>query len=109
MLDGYYCVGVTLRRLMLFRRLTPSVSGRHPPCPRGATLVLGIVLAVSFLPVVAEGNGKVQAAAGKPNILFILLDDMRSDGVMNNPAVLPKTKHWLGDAGTNFTQAFTTT
>ncbi|HEV8624074.1 MAG TPA: sulfatase-like hydrolase/transferase [Acidimicrobiia bacterium] len=91
MLDGYYCVGVTLSRFM-----------------RRATFVLGIVLAVSFLPVVAEGKGKVRAA-GQPNILFVLLDDMRSDGVMNNPAVLPKTKHWLGDTGTNFTQAFTTT
>src|SRR2546421_12618885 len=90
MLDGYYCVGVTLRRLMLFRRLTPSVSGRHPPCPRGATLVLGIVLAVSFLPVVAEGNGKAQAAAGKPNIRFILLYDMPSYARMNNPTALPQ-------------------
>ena len=34
---------------------------------------------------------------------------MRYDGVMNNPAVLPKTKHWLADGGVNFTQAFTTT
>jgi arylsulfatase A-like enzyme len=67
-------------------------------------LVLGIVLLVGLLPGVADVR-----AAGKPNILFILLDDMRSDGVMNNPAVLPKTKHWLADAGTTFTQAFTTT
>ena len=34
---------------------------------------------------------------------------MRYDGVINNPAVLPKTKRWLADAGVNFTQAFTTT
>ncbi len=34
---------------------------------------------------------------------------MRYDGVINNPAVLPKTKRWLADAGANFTQAFTTT
>jgi arylsulfatase A-like enzyme len=67
-----------------------------------------MVLIVAFLPIVAHGQGKVRAA-GRPNILFILLDDMRSDGVMNNPAVLPKTKHWLADAGTTFTQAFTTT
>ena len=91
MLKRYYSVDVTLSRFL-----------------RRATLVLGIVLAVSSLPVVAEGKGKVHAA-GKPNILFILLDDMRSDGVINNPAVLPKTKRWLGEAGSNFTQAFTTT
>ena len=63
---------------------------------------------VAFLPAVAPGRSKLRAA-GRPNILFILMDDMRSDGVMNNPAVLPKTKHWLADAGTTFTNAFTTT
>jgi arylsulfatase A-like enzyme len=75
---------------------------------RRGTVILGIVLLVAFLPVVAPSPATVRAA-GKPNILFILLDDMRSDGVMNNPAVLPKTKHWLADAGTTFTNAFTTT
>ena len=75
---------------------------------RRGTLIVGLALVVAFLPVVAHGRGRVRAA-GKPNILFILMDDMRSDGVMNNPAVLPKTKRWLGQAGTTFTNAFTTT
>src|ERR671924_734819 len=91
MLDGYYCVGVTLSRVV-----------------RRATLVLGLALAVAFLPAVAEGKGKARAA-GKPNILFFLFDDMRYEGVIDNPAVLPKTKRWLMEPGVNFTQAFTTT
>jgi len=90
-LARYYSVTVT--GTSLFRRVT---------------FVLGLALVVAFLPGVADSRGRVQAA-GKPNILYILMDDMRWDGVMNNPDVLPKTKHWLGDAGVNFTQAFTTT
>jgi arylsulfatase A-like enzyme len=91
MLRPYYAVAVRSSRLQ-----------------RRVTFLLGMVLVMVFLPVVAQNEGNVRAA-GKPNILFILLDDMRYDGVMDNPAVLPKTKHWLADSGTNFTQAFTTT
>ena len=32
---------------------------------------------------------------GRPNILFILLDDLRDEGVMDVAEVLPKTKQWL--------------
>jgi arylsulfatase A-like enzyme len=91
MLEGYYSVTVTLSGFV-----------------RRVTVVLGLALFVAFLPVVAEGKGKARAA-GKPNILLFLLDDMRYEGVIDNPAVLPKTKRWLRDAGVNFTQAFTTT
>lgn len=93
MLKGYYCGSVTLSRLL-----------------RRATVALGLALLVAFLPAVAEGKGKGKArAAGKPNILFFLFDDMRYEGVIDNPAVLPKTKRWLMESGVNFTQAFTTT
>ena len=54
-------------------------------------------------PSAAAGTGR------KPNILFILLDDAREDGVMNEPQVLPKTKRWLAEAGTTFTQGYVTT
>ena len=87
----YYCGGVTLTRLQ-----------------RQVTLTLGIVLVVALLPVVARSQGRAEAG-GKPNILFFLLDDMRYEGVIDNPAVLPKTKKWLADGGVTFTQAFTTT
>ena len=48
-------------------------------------------------------------AGRRPNILFILLDDAREDGVMNVPQVMPKTKRWLAQAGTTFTQGYVTT
>jgi arylsulfatase A-like enzyme len=87
----YYCVGVNFTRL-------------H----RRVTLVLGFVLLVAFLPVVVQREGNARAG-GKPNILFIMFDDMRYEGVVDNPAVLPKTKRWLAEGGVTFTQAFTTT
>ena len=46
---------------------------------------------------------------GRPNILFILLDDLRDEGIMDVAEVLPKTKQWLQAGGTTFTQAYTTT
>ena len=73
MLTAYYCVAVA-----------------RPTSPRRLPTVLGAALVAVFLPVVVHGRASVRArAAGRPNILFILMDDMRSDGVMNNPAVLP--------------------
>src|SRR5690242_16780080 len=91
MLSRYYSVGVRSSRLR-----------------RRAPLVAAVAAVMAFLPLVGPAPGRLRAA-GRPNILFILMDDMRSDGVMNNPAVLPKTKSWLADAGTTFTNAFTTT
>jgi arylsulfatase A-like enzyme len=77
---------------------------------RRATVVLGLALAAFFLPVVTESKGQAEAVPGaKPNILFLMFDDMRYEGVIDNPAVLPKTKKWLLDGGVNFTQAYTTT
>ena len=60
-------------------------------------------------PVPNTGTGDPQADKRRPNILFVILDDLREEGVMNVPEVLPKTKQWLQAAGTTFTEAFTTT
>ena len=46
---------------------------------------------------------------GRPNILFVLLDDLREEGVMDVADVLPKTKRWLQAGGTTFRQGFVTT
>jgi arylsulfatase A-like enzyme len=46
---------------------------------------------------------------GRPNLLFILLDDARQDGVWNVTDVLPKTKQWLEATGTTFTEGYATT
>src|SRR5437879_1005256 len=48
-------------------------------------------------------------AKTRPNVLVIVLDDMRDEGVMNVPQVLPKTKQWLQQAGTTFTEGYSTT
>ncbi|HEY4409088.1 MAG TPA: sulfatase-like hydrolase/transferase [Acidimicrobiia bacterium] len=48
------------------------------------------------------------ATTGRPNILFILLDDARTDGVMDEPSVLPKTKRWLAQGGAVFPQGYAT-
>ncbi|MGH9022680.1 MAG: sulfatase-like hydrolase/transferase, partial [Acidimicrobiia bacterium] len=49
------------------------------------------------------------ASKGRPNILFILLDDMREQGVMDVPEVLPRTKQWLVQGGTTFAEGYATT
>jgi arylsulfatase A-like enzyme len=49
-------------------------------------------------------NGKA-----RPNILFILLDDARYEGIVDRDGVLPKTKRWLLEGGTNFDRGYATT
>ncbi len=71
---------------------------------------LGAVVALSAaLPFAAAVGPLNLPVAEPPNILFILLDDLREQGVMNVDGVLPRTKVWLADAGTNFTQGHVTT
>jgi arylsulfatase A-like enzyme len=94
---------------------------------RGKALTLGLAVLFTFasqgappvgtaaatpkgqMPTPGTPPGVVPPHPARPNILFILLDDMREDGVMNVPEVLPKTKQWLAQAGTTFTQGFVTT
>jgi arylsulfatase A-like enzyme len=54
-------------------------------------------------------TGAAPAGQGRPNIMLILFDDAREDGVMNNPEVLPKTKKWLQQGGTTFAEGYATT
>ena len=55
--------------------------------------------------------GPTFGAAGKsrPNILFVLLDDARYEGIVDRAGVLPKTKRWLVEGGTNFDRGYATT
>ena len=46
------------------------------------------------------------APPGAPNILIVLTDDQRAMGTLE---VMPSTRRWLMDAGTDFTNAFVTT
>ena len=65
----------------------------------------------STAPGAAGGASFTARPAGKtrPNILFILVDDARADGVMDQPMVLPKTKQWLAAAGATFDKGYATT
>ena len=68
------------------------------------------VAAPASEPETTAGTDTFAAPAqdGRPNILLILLDDMREEGVMDVPEVLPKTKRWLQAEGTTFSEGFVT-
>lgn len=55
-----------------------------------------------------DGGGTGDGGGGgqsRPNILFIMTDDQRIDTM----SVMPKTRGWLGDNGTTYTQGYVTT
>ncbi|HEY0397008.1 MAG TPA: sulfatase, partial [Acidimicrobiia bacterium] len=54
-------------------------------------------------------TGPLPLGKAKPNILFVLVDDARAEGVMDRPDVLVKTKKWLAEAGTTFDNGYATT
>jgi arylsulfatase A-like enzyme len=49
------------------------------------------------------------AQKGRPNIMVVVMDDLRDEGVMDVPEVLPKTKQWLAAGGTTFSEGVATT
>ncbi len=49
-------------------------------------------------------DGIAQAASSKPNILFILADDLRASDLK----YMPRTQNLLNDRGTEFTKAWVT-
>ncbi|MGH9038756.1 MAG: sulfatase family protein, partial [Acidimicrobiia bacterium] len=46
------------------------------------------------------------AQKGRPNVLVIVMDDMRADQTLD---VMPKTRQWFADAGTTFPNGFANT
>ena len=66
-------------------------------------------LVVALISLVAQSGGAGGSAArarplhdGPPNVLVIVTDDMRAELL----EYMPKTRAWLGDAGTTYTHAF---
>ncbi|MGH9038755.1 MAG: sulfatase-like hydrolase/transferase [Acidimicrobiia bacterium] len=49
------------------------------------------------------------AQSGKPNVMVIVMDDMRVEGIMDDPTVLPKTKEWLRAGGSEYLEGYATT
>jgi arylsulfatase A-like enzyme len=62
-----------------------------------ATLAVLLSLGVS-----GSMTGDAEALTAKPNIVFILADDMRRD----DPTYMPKTRSLLGDKGMSFSNAY---
>jgi arylsulfatase A-like enzyme len=92
----------------LNRRVVGAAALRSGAAPAPGSLT-GPPVAVPGGTLTTGPGVATPAAKSRPNILFILLDDMREEGVMDVPEVLPKTKRWLQDGGTTFRQGFVTT
>ncbi|MDP9380112.1 MAG: sulfatase [Chloroflexota bacterium] len=65
--------------------------------------LFGIVVSFGFSASQAHNTGFAQATT-KPNILFVLTDDMNTSDLR----YMPKTRRLLADQGTKFTNAFVT-
>lgn len=63
---------------------------------------LGVLGETSAAPTL---RGAAASEPRRPNILVIVIDDMRPDGL----TVMPKTKSWLAGGGTLYTRGFATT
>lgn len=92
------------------RRSTLSLV--KPSRTRAVLATLTLVLAAALLSVLptsavdpaTAAASAAPAAAGKPNVLFILVDDMREDEL----AYMPNVQRLLADQGTTFDNAFST-
>jgi N-acetylglucosamine-6-sulfatase len=70
---------------------------------RTVTLSVAVALAVLLVSGVwGSAAGEAEGTTAKPNIVFILADDMRKDDLK----YMPKTRSALGDKGMTFSNAF---
>src|SRR5829696_2319012 len=70
---------------------------------RIVTLLVAVAFALLLVSGVwGSGAGEVEGATAKPNIVFILADDMRKDDLK----YMPKTRLLLGDKGMTFSNAY---
>src|SRR5919107_4437096 len=65
---------------------------------------LSFVLLLAFA-CAPERNERLEEGAGRPNIIFILADDMRYDGL----EYMPKTQNLIVKEGVEYERAFATT
>ena len=79
---------------------------------RGRLVLAGLVVAGLALGVVAVAAGRGSGRAGdhaaqksRPNVLVIVTDDARVETLQ----AMPKTRRWIGDAGTTFSNGFAPT
>jgi len=84
----------------------PTVIGTDPTTPTGpgdttTTTVPGTAGLLTPAQKVAQ--------SGKPNVMVIVMDDMRYEGLMDDPTVMPRTKEWLRSAGSDYSEGYATT
>jgi arylsulfatase A-like enzyme len=104
---GVFAFGDAPRAAEDHRRLNrPVVAGAARPTRTGAPSG-GLISDTTPAPDMPGGASPV--AKRRPNVLVIVMDDMREEGVMNVADVLPKTKQWLQQAGTTFDEGYATT
>jgi arylsulfatase A-like enzyme len=88
----------------------PGSMGKTWRIPVG---VVAVLFTGSLLPGpslgAAPSGPQLPGGKSRPNILFVLLDDARYEGIVDQPGVLPKTKRWLVEGGTNFDHGYATT
>jgi arylsulfatase A-like enzyme len=70
-----------------------------------ACAVFGVLAAIALAGTGGIGGSVKASGPGPPNILFIVTDDERLDGM----TVMPKTLQWFQDQGMTFPQAYSTT
>src|SRR5215211_7669266 len=80
------------RRVVRVRKTVPAL----------AAMVLALLLSLGALGVTGGIPKDAQGATAKPNIVFILTDDMRKDDLK----YMPKTRSLLQDKGMSFENAF---
>ncbi|HLF40447.1 MAG TPA: hypothetical protein VI854_03125, partial [Acidimicrobiia bacterium] len=87
----------SLNQPLVAMAATPSRSGLAEPAPGGPDEDPSRTTTTAPLLTPAQ--------KGRPNVVVILMDDMRVEGVMDHPDVMPKTKQWLVEGGTTLTDA----
>ena len=72
--------------------------------PRLVAVVLALVLVAGAAACTGDGGGERDGGDGaaRPNLLFVLTDDM----AVPDLAAMPAVQRWLGDGGTTFTRAY---
>src|SRR4051812_47057532 len=74
----------------------------------GLTAVLPLVVALPLLGALPAASDPTTAGApterghARPNIVFLLVDDMRADELK----FMPKTRRWIGGGGVTFDNSF---
>jgi arylsulfatase A-like enzyme len=99
-------IGVTAAHKPAADPTAPTLPGTDPTTPTGP--------GGTTPTTVPGGSGLLTPAqkvaqSGKPNVMVVVMDDMRAQGIMDHPEVMPKTKQWLAGGGSTYSEGYATT